>query len=541
MPINNSINNFASVFTVTGNITTTTGDLVSQDGGVSVSNLVNDDLPVIISLTKNRAGATVQDDDNIGALVFNGFDGTSDEIGGGISMDVDGVPSTGEMPTRLVFATRALGDTLPSIRMEISSVGIVSVNSFVGSRGVVQSANNGVLSSTEGTAGQLLIGSNTVAPAWANITAGSGISVVNGSNTITISSTGGAVVDSIIGDVGSPQTGAITLSGGTSGGIFDSTTTTITQNFNFLSLPVTTLTDGQILLGGSALLQAFGDSGNSSQNTFLGIGTGSFTVGPAGIGITAVGAGSMPLITSDANDNNTCVGANSMLGLIRGFQNTTIGASALQGIESGNNNIVIGYSAGNAYTGSNSNNIAIGNNGAVENDTIRIGRSQTACFIAGISGINVGSVASVVSMSSGQLGTTTITAGANITITPAANTITIAATPAFAPFPWTVVSGTSQALAINNGYEANNAALVTLTLPATAAFGSTIKIMGKGAGGWKVAQNASQIIFLGSSTTTTGTGGSLASTNRRDCIEMVCSTTDTEWTVVDSIGNITVV
>lgn len=108
-------------------------------------------------------------------------------------------------------------------------------------------------------------------------------------------------------------------------------------------------------------------------------------------------------------------------------------------------------------------------------------------------------------------------------------------------FPWTDVTGTSQAMAINNGYIADNAGLVTLTLPATAAVGSTIKITGKGAGGWTMAQNSGQLVNFGTSTTTTGTGGSLSSTNTFDSLEIVCITTNTTWNVQYAQGNLTVV
>lgn len=106
---------------------------------------------------------------------------------------------------------------------------------------------------------------------------------------------------------------------------------------------------------------------------------------------------------------------------------------------------------------------------------------------------------------------------------------------------WTEVTGTTVSLAVNNGYAMNNAALITATLPATAAFGSIIRIVGKGAGGWKIAQNAGQTINFGNLSTTTGTGGYLASTLQYDCIEMVCITADTSFVVRSSIGNITVV
>lgn len=119
------------------------------------------------------------------------------------------------------------------------------------------------------------------------------------------------------------------------------------------------------------------------------------------------------------------------------------------------------------------------------------------------------------------------------------------ALPTMQPLPsggsWVEVVGTSQAMSVNTNYIANNAALVTLTLPATAALGDTIKILGKGAGGWLVAQNASQFIHVGSSVTTTGVGGSAASTDAYDCITITCTTVDDGFIAYALQGNITVV
>lgn len=105
---------------------------------------------------------------------------------------------------------------------------------------------------------------------------------------------------------------------------------------------------------------------------------------------------------------------------------------------------------------------------------------------------------------------------------------------------YTNVTGTSQAMAVNTGYIANNASLVTLTLPATAAIGSVIPVVGNGAGGWKIAQNAGQNIMFGVADTTTGTGGSLASTNEADCVELVCTVANTTFVVRNSVGNVAV-
>jgi len=132
----------------------------------------------------------------------------------------------------------------------------------------------------------------------------------------------------------------------------------------------------------------------------------------------------------------------------------------------------------------------------------------------------------------------TLTAGTGISITNGSGSITIASSGG--GISWTEVTGTSQAAAVNNGYITNNAGLVTVTIPTTAAVGSVVRVVGKGAGGWRIAQNASEIIHFGVFNTTTGTGGRLDSVNRYDAVELVCTVADTEWTVVSSQGNITV-
>jgi len=103
------------------------------------------------------------------------------------------------------------------------------------------------------------------------------------------------------------------------------------------------------------------------------------------------------------------------------------------------------------------------------------------------------------------------------------------------------VAGTSQAIANNIRYIANNAAIVTFTLPATAAAGSLTQIVGMGAGGWQIAQNSGQSVKFGNQTTSTGSAGYLASTNQFDVIELLCITANTTWTVINSQGNITYV
>ena len=135
----------------------------------------------------------------------------------------------------------------------------------------------------------------------------------------------------------------------------------------------------------------------------------------------------------------------------------------------------------------------------------------------------------------------TLSAGTGVSITNAAGSITINA--AGGGLTWTTVTGATQAISVNNGYVANNAGVVTLTLPASASLGDIIAVTGiNNATGWKIAQNASQQIFFGTSSTTSGITGFLQSTNTRDVVYLVCvvAGASTIYNVVSSIGNITI-
>ncbi len=132
----------------------------------------------------------------------------------------------------------------------------------------------------------------------------------------------------------------------------------------------------------------------------------------------------------------------------------------------------------------------------------------------------------------------TLTAGTGIGITNGSGSITIDSVGG--GFTWNDVVGTSDDFEASNGYIANNAGLVTITLPTTCAVGDSFKIVGLGAGGWRIAQNASQVIHFGNMDTTTGVVGMLDSTNRYDCVEFLCVVLNNEFVVLSSVGNITV-
>lgn len=131
-----------------------------------------------------------------------------------------------------------------------------------------------------------------------------------------------------------------------------------------------------------------------------------------------------------------------------------------------------------------------------------------------------------------------LTAGTGISISNGAGSITLNAIGG--ALTWNDVTGTSATMAVNNGYLADNAGLVTLTLPNTVAQFSVIAVAGLGAGGWTIAQNVGQLIHFGSSTTTTGVTGTLSSTNRYDAVYLLCVVANTTFVVLNSIGNLTV-
>ena len=71
--------------------------------------------------------SSVSSGDAIGAINFNGDDGTAFVVGASITSYVDGTPGTNDMPGRLVFSTTADGASTVTERMRIDSTGAVGI------------------------------------------------------------------------------------------------------------------------------------------------------------------------------------------------------------------------------------------------------------------------------------------------------------------------------------------------------------------------------------------------------------------------------
>jgi len=152
------------------------------------------------------------------------------------------------------------------------------------------------------------------------------------------------------------------------------------------------------------------------------------------------------------SDSNVAIGASSMASFIgtTGEQNTAVGRASLDALTDGSFNVAIGAGAGSGFT-TGDGNVYINPPviAGAESNTLRIGfatgvggSALAAAYVCGIEGVDVGSVAEVVTIDSDQLGSATITAGANIAVTPGANTITISSSAAQIATNYSVANAT---------------------------------------------------------------------------------------------------
>jgi trimeric autotransporter adhesin len=279
------------------------------------------------------------------------------------------------------------------------------------------------------------------------LTAGTGITITPAASTLTVGlTTPITVAEGGTGDTsltayavltgGTTSTGPVQsiASVGTSGQILTSngagalptfqapaaSSISITGNTGTVTGAAFTITTGAANAQGTAL---FTGSGSTLTETFTDANNNT------GIGLSALDS-----LTSGID--NTASGSAALNLNTTGGSNTAVGYEALQRVVSGSYNTAVGVEAGFNYTTSESSNVSIGTFGTEttgESNVTRIGGGtgtgngqQSKAFICGINGANVGAVAKIVAINGDQLGSATITAGTGITVTPTANTITIA-------------------------------------------------------------------------------------------------------------------
>lgn len=274
--------------------------------------------------------------------------------------------------------------------------------------------------------------------------------------------------------------------------------------------------------GGSALTSGTGN---------MGIGANCLSAVTSGGSNVGMGIATLHSITTQGNC--TGIGHNS-LNACTGGANTAIGYQSLNQVTSGTNNTAIGYQAGGNYTSSEANNICIGyqvTGTIAESNVIRLGNtSNTACYITGIDGVNVGSVAKVVTETSDKLGTATLTAGSNITITPTANTITIAASGG-SSVTWTDQASSTT---VTSGSGSFCTGTATLTLPASPSQGDVCSFAVDTTSILTIKGNTGQLIRTANNIS--ASAGTLVNTLRGDAVSMVYRSTGTTWICTSMLG-----
>lgn len=244
--------------------------------------------------------------------------------------------------------------------------------------------------------------------------AGTGITLTNASGVsgnTTIGVSGSVVGQTITGNSGgaiNPTAGNWNIVTSNSTVTFAGSVSTLTQNFQLTNL----------LLGSSG-------SSISSGTQSVGLGHSALNALTSGIGNTCIGyvsglllstgdsntiLGANAFVTSVGASNNTGLGKSSLNKVSTGLNNTAVGISSLSALDTGSYNTVIGSTAGVNYTGSESSNLLLRNNGtAAESNTIRIGTAgsgsgqQNRAFIAGVTGVTVSASAPVAVDTNGQL------------------------------------------------------------------------------------------------------------------------------------------
>ena len=385
----------------------------------------------------------------------------------------------------------------------------------------------------------------------------------------------------------------LTVSGGgitATAGAITATLGNIVVTSGNLLLPTTSSTVGQIQINSLRHYHAYG-----TYNSFVGEEAGNFSLSGAtnntSIGYrslyaltsgsynNAVGFACMTKVTSGGYNNgvgraclnNLTTGSyNCAVGAEAGYYwisaasyNTTIGAECgPAGNCDGSYNTVIGQYAGQGMTtGTRSHNVYIANTGANESNKMRIGTTgsgtgqQNDCWLAGTYAPTtaIGGTAKVVLIDSADhigglagaantvlLGGTAPTFGA---VDLATATVTGILPPSKGGRNTISESTTSNtvAMAPNTTYVAtstNGATLVVYTLPATAAVGDIVKIVGKSTAFWSIAQNATDTIHFGATLTTPGVTGTVTTAQTWASVTLICITASSIWVITDSAGTI---
>lgn len=232
------------------------------------------------------------------------------------------------------------------------------------------------------TNGQIPIGSTGGAPVLNTITPGSGISITNGANSITIASTVVGGIQTINGNTGSVTGTTVTLEG----------TPSSVGTLNFSGSGSTMLLNGA----------------DANLNVILTQNMPSLPTGTGNVGMGYLTFAQGSLVTGSFN---TSIGQNSFTALTSGTLNVGLGSQALLALTTGSfNTSLSAFQGGKNYTSSESSNISINASATTvtgESHVLRIGdgtgtgtQQLNKAFVSGINGTT--STGTTVVVSSGD-------------------------------------------------------------------------------------------------------------------------------------------
>ncbi len=154
------------------------------------------------------------------------------------------------------------------------------------------------------------------------------------------------------------------------------TTTVVSVAVGHQALATAATATDNVAVGGFAMAQATGGGNVAVGSSALRVTTAQFN--------TAVGGSALRQNTTGGA--SVAVGSGALSASTTGNNNTAVGKDALRDLTTGSDNLAMGMNAGSLLT-SGSGNVYVGSTGAFsESNTMRLGASQTATYVAGVSG-----------------------------------------------------------------------------------------------------------------------------------------------------------